>query len=374
MEAKERAEICIIGGGIYGLVIAFHLVEAGRDVLVVDQGPIAMEASMSNAGTVAVQNKPLKMLPQMLEAAHLWEGLSDKLGFDVGYQRIGGLRIAITEEEIATLEALVPKQRSLGVPLEWMTADVIRKELPFLANSVQAAAYCSLDGKANPFKTCLAFSRAIRQKGGRFLTHSPVKSVRLKGDHIDIGTPQVTIKAEKIVNAAGAWAASVSAMMGVSLPITWVVNTVSITTPGPIFIPNIITHVRGNMTLKQLDGRIVIGGAWRGDGDPYIGQKKVNLSNLKGNIDLACQMIPELRKFQILRSWVGFQGQSPDRLFVIGELPPYNQRMYAMVGGSGGFSLAPVFGEITAKWILTGSAPNGMEIFDVRRYCGAHGS
>src|SRR4030043_437913 len=229
MIAKQHTEICILGGGIYGLVIALHLVEAGRDVLVIDRGPIGMEASMANAGSVAIQNKPLKMLPHMLAAAHQWEGLSEKLGFDVGYQRIGGFRIASTKEDVATLEARVPEQRALGVPLEWMTADVIRKEAHYLANSVLAASYCPLDGKANPFKTVFAFARAFQQKGGRLLTHSPVKRVRLEGDHVQIETPQVTIEAEKTVNTAGAWAASVSAMMGVSLPITWVVNMCSIT-------------------------------------------------------------------------------------------------------------------------------------------------
>jgi glycine/D-amino acid oxidase-like deaminating enzyme len=158
-------------------------------------------------------------------------------------------------------------------------------------------------------------------------------------------------------------------MMGVLLPITWVVNSVSVTEPGPAILPHLITHIQGNLTLKQLDGRILIGGAWRGDGDPYSGRKQVNLKNFKGNVAWACQAVPAIRQFRILRSWVGFQGQSPDRLFVMGELPPYNNRLYAMVGGSAGFSLAPIFGEMMAKWIITGSAPEDSEVFDVRRYC-----
>jgi len=369
MQAKLHAEICIIGGGIYGLVIAHHLVEAGRDVLIIDRGPIGMEASRANAGSLGVQNKPLKMLPQMVESAHRWGRLSDKLGFDVGYQRIGGFRIAQTEEDAATLKVRISEQRALGVPLEWVPGDVLRKEAPYLANSVQAATYCFLDGKADPFKTVLAFSKSFRRLGGRVLTYSPAKRVRLKGAHVQIETPQNTITAEKVVNTAGAWAASVSAMMGVFLPISWVVNSCSVTAPGPTILPHLVTHVQGNLTLKQLDGRILIGGAWRGDGDPYTGRKEVNLSSFKGNIDWACQAVPGIRKFRILRSWVGFQGQSPDRLFVMGEIPPYNGCLFAMVGGSGGFSLAPVFGEMMANWILTGLAPKDSELFDARRYC-----
>jgi len=157
-------------------------------------------------------------------------------------------------------------------------------------------------------------------------------------------------------------------MMAVSLPITWVVNMVSVTDPGPVVIPHIVTHICGNLTLKQLDGRILIGGAWRGDGDPYSGRKQVNLSNFKGNIAWACQAAPAIRRFRILRSWVGFQGQSPDRLFVMGELPPYDGRLYVMAGGSAGFSLSPIIGETMAEWILSGSMPENAHLFDVRRY------
>ncbi len=367
--SKQTAEICIIGGGIYGIVIAYHLLLSGRDVLIVDRGPIGMEASRANAGSLGVQNKPVKMLSHMVKAAHRWEILSDKLGHDVGYERLGGFRIAHTEEDVAALQMRLPEQKAAGVPLELVTGKELRKEAPYLADSVRAAAYCFLDGKADPFKTVFAYSKAVKQRGGRFLTHSPVKQVRHEGGHILVKTTQTTISAEKVVNAAGAWAAAVSVMMGTFLPVSWVVNSVSVTEPGPLVFPHLITHIRGNLTLKQVDGRILIGGAWRGDGDPYGGRKQVNLENLKGNIDWACQAIPAIKKFRILRSWVGFQGQSPDRLFMLGELPPFDGRQYAMVGGSGGFSLAPVYGELMAEWIHSGNIPRNVAIYDVRRYC-----
>ena len=366
---NQTAEICIIGGGIYGLVIAYHLVSAGSDVLIVDRGPIGMEASRANAGSVGVQNKPLKMLSHMVNAAHRWETLSDELGYDVGYERIGGFRIAHTDEDVATLEKRIPAQKAAGVPLELLKRDELRKETPYLADSVMAAAYCFLDGKADPFKTVFAYSKAIKQLGGRFLTHSPVRQIKHESDHILVKTTQANILAGKVVNAAGAWAAAISVMMGRFLPISWVVNSVSVTETGRLIFPHLITHIRGNLTLKQADGRILIGGAWRGDGNPYDGRKQVNLGNFKGNINWACQAIPMIKKFRVLRSWVGFQGQSPDRLFMLGELPPFNGRQYAMVGGSGGFSLAPVYGELMAEWILSGNVPKDASIYDIRRYC-----
>ena len=366
---RQTAEICIIGGGIYGLVMAYHLVSAGHDVLIVDRGPVGMEASRANAGSIGVQNKPLKMLPHMVQAARRWAELADELDHDIGYKVIGGFRIAHTQEDIVALQSGLATQQDAGVPLEFVTNKALRTAAPYLADGVQAATFCSMDGKADPLKTVLAYTKAIRRGGGRFLTHAPVKRVAQKDGGMQIHTPQSVIVAEKVVNATGAWAVAVGAMMGKILPISWVVNSVSVTAPGPAVLPHLVTHVRGNLTLKQVDRRILIGGAWRGDGDPYSARKQVNLANLKGNVAWACHAIPAIKQFQILRSWVGFQGQSPDRLFIMGELPPFNGRQYAMLGGSGGFSLAPVLGELAAAWISSGRRPDGTQRYDVRRYC-----
>jgi glycine/D-amino acid oxidase-like deaminating enzyme len=365
---NESADVCIIGGGIYGLVTAYHLVRMGCDVLIVERRSLAMESSRANAGSLGVQNKTLKMLTSTIKAAHRWEQLSEELGMDIGYERLGGFRVAHDEEDMATLQAQIPLQQQAGVPLEFMPGSIARKEAPYLGEGVKAATYCHLDGLCDPLKTNLAYARAIVRLGGRFLTNAPVRSIKFKHQHIILETPCGVISANRVVNAAGAWAGAVSEMMGIPLPITWVVNTVSITQPGPVLIRHLITHVRGNLTLKQHDGRILIGGAWRGDGDPFDGHPTPNLSNLKGNISWACQTVPGIRNFTLLRSWVGFQANSPDRLFIMGELPPYDGSAYVIAGGSGGYTLAPVIGEMMAQWIGRGTVPEGAEPYNVKRF------
>jgi sarcosine oxidase subunit beta len=371
MRNRQSVDICIIGGGIYGLATAYHLAKAGRDVLVVERGFVGMEASTSNAGSVGVQNKTLKMLPLTLKAANRWEKLSEELGVDVGYNRIGGLRVAHTEEDVTKLQSQIAKRQAAGVPLEFISGEALCKEAPYLSDGIKAATYCHLDGLADPFKSVFAYLEAFERLGGAILTHSAVKRIITEGKQVIVETPQRRITANKVVNTAGAWAGAISAMMGLGLPITWVVNMVLVTEPKPLSLPHTVTHVQENLSLKEHHGRIVIGGAWRGDGDPYTGRKQVTLSNLKGHMAWACNTLPALRQFKILRSWVGFQGQSPDRLFVMGELPPYDGKFYILAGGSGGFTLAPALAELMAEWILCGSVTdkeNG-ELFDVRRYC-----
>jgi glycine/D-amino acid oxidase-like deaminating enzyme len=368
MTLIDRAAICVIGGGIYGLTAAYYLCRAGCDVLVVERKALAMEASRSNAGSLGVQNKAHRMLSHTLRAVERWKNYSDELGMDIGYERLGGYKVGHSETDAAALEAQVPVQRNAGVPLELVSGAALRKECPHVGEGVLAATYCPLDGLCNPLLANQALAQAIKRLGGRFLTFAPVEGVRRSEQAILLETPKGVVAAEKVVNAAGAWAGAVSEMMGVPIPITWVVNTVSITDPGPTVIPHLFTHVRGNLTVKQHDGRILIGGAWRGDGEPFEGQPVPNWPNLRGNLAWACQTIPAIKRFRLLRSWVGLQGNSPDRLFVMGEIPPYDGRMFVMAGGSGGYTLAPIIGELMAHWILKGSAPQEAALFDVRRF------
>jgi sarcosine oxidase subunit beta len=373
MKEKRNVDICIIGGGIYGLVTAYQLARRGREVLVVDRGPYGMEASRSNAGSIAIQNKALKMLAETVKAAHRWENLSEELGVDVGYKRLGGFRLASSEADIELLKSRIPVQRKAGVPVELIEGQALRKEAPYLSTEVLAAGYCHMDGKADPFKAVFAYANAFERLNGIILTHAPVKRISSAGKQVVVETPSGSIFANKIVNTAGAWAGLVSAMVGVPLPVTEAVNMGSITEPGPEFIPHIVTHCHGNLTVKQTDGRIIIGGAWRGDGDPFTGRQQVNLTNIRGNLAWAYTMIPAIRGFRVLRSWSGFQGQSPDRLFMMGELPPYDGRFYIMAAGSGGFGLAPIIGEQMAEWIhegaVTKTITDNFKLFDVRRYC-----
>lgn len=114
MTVVGEARVCVVGAGVIGVAAALELAERGIDTLVLERGEAGLEASAANAGTLAVQNKPLAALPAALRAVELWAGLSDRLGIDVEYERRGGFRVAHTEEDVARLEAAVRAQRDAG--------------------------------------------------------------------------------------------------------------------------------------------------------------------------------------------------------------------------------------------------------------------
>lgn len=361
------AEVCVIGAGIYGLVVAYHLAAAGVGVVVLDRGRPGAEASSANAGSIGVQNKPLTMQAQTLRSAEVWDRLRDELDHDIGYERIGGMRIATSEADHDVLERQRPEQHAIGIPVEMLTGASLRREAPYLGPDVVAAAYCALDGLSNPLATNHAYQLAATRHGGRVVRGTGVVAIEALRDGFRVETTAGPIDAERVVNAAGAWSSSIAAMLDVRLPTTWALNMVTITEPNPDLIPHLVTHVRGNLTVKQHHGRALIGGAWRGEGDPYSGDKRVHLDNLRGNLAWACTAIPGLRRFRVLRAWAGVQGHSPDKTFVMG---PHRAVPGAWVftAGSGGYTLAPYLGRRLAEWMLMGERPDDVASMDVARF------
>jgi sarcosine oxidase, subunit beta len=363
----SKTDVCIVGAGIYGLVVAYHLAAGGMAVTIVDRGRPGGEASSANAGSIGVQNKPLAMQADTLRSAQAWATLSDELEHDVGYERIGGMRIATSEADAAVLERQRPEQEAIGVPVELLTGEALREAAPYLGPTVVAAAYCPLDGLSNPLATNHAYQLAALRHGARLERGVGVVAIEARRGGFVVETSSSTIHAGLVVNAAGAWSASIAAMLGLRLPTTWALNMVSITEPNPDVIPHLVTHVRGNLTVKQHHGRALIGGAWRGEGDPYSGDKRVNLENLRGNLAWACTAVPALRSFRVLRSWAGIQAHSPDKTFVMG---PHRSVPGAWVftAGSGGYTLAPYLGSRVAAWMLEGERPVDLEAMDVARF------
>jgi len=364
---SATTDVCIVGAGIYGLVVAYHLSVAGMAVTILDRGRPGAEASSANAGSIGVQNKPLPMQAHTLRSAEAWATLSDELDHDIGYERIGGMRIATSDADTAILERQRPEQEAIGIPVELFSGDALRRVAPYLGPSVLTAAYCQLDGLSNPLATNHAYLLAARRNGARLERGAGVVAIEAMEDGFVVETTVGTFHAGLVVNAAGAWSASIAAMLGLRLPTTWALNMVSITEPHPDLIPHLVTHVRGNLTVKQHHGRALIGGAWRGEGDPYSGEKRVNLENLKGNLAWACTAVPGLRSFRVLRSWAGVQAHSPDKTFVMG---PHRSLPGAWVftAGSGGYTLAPYLGRRMAEWMLRGERPDDLAPMDVARF------
>ena len=355
--------VCVIGAGVMGLFAAWRIAESGQPVLVLDRGVPGQEASAANAGTLALQNKPPAALPVVLEAIRLWRRLSEDLGFDVQYERRGGFRVAHTAADVEKLERDVVAQRALGLTVEMLYQPQLAHAAPYLHPSILAASYCDDDGMANPLATTRALIRTCVQRGVTIRAHCGVLAITVRGNHeFVLQTTHGVVRAAQVVSAAGAWSADVAQLAGASLPLTCDVLMVATTVMTPAIFPHIISHVRGNLTVKQsaVTGKMLIGGAWPGEGDRHTGEKHVRRESLIGNLRWAVENIPALRRTRLQRAWVGFEGRSPDRQLVAGPLD-HLPGFFVVGCASGGFTVAPMAGLLAARHV-SGATPDAVAV------------
>jgi sarcosine oxidase, subunit beta len=347
-------DVAVIGGGVMGASAGFQLARAGLKVGILERGAFGQEASGANAGTLSVQNKPLDSVPAVLASLELWGALSDELGIDAAYERRGGFRICQGEEEWATLEKQFAAQQKCGLPGELVAEADLHRELPFLGSSVLGASYCPLDGMANPFATVNGFLARAAEFGAELMPDCSVEGIEARtGLPFELTTTGGRLEAAHIVAAAGVWNRDLAAMVGVDLPIRVLVQQALITTPMRDIFPQILTHVQGNLTLKQqrVSGKVQIGGGWPGDSDSDVRRSSVRFDSLVGNLRHAARVVPALASAHLLRAWTGFEGRTPDKLLLAGPVGP--EGFFVVGCQSGGFTMSPLAGEIIADYILT---------------------
>lgn len=367
----RKADVIVVGSGIFGLFCALTLAEAGKSVIVVDRSRSWSEASAVNAGSLGVQNKLPALVPYTLWSWELWIQLEKRLGVDVGLRRNGGYKIAMTETEAERLFQISHEQEQLGLAVERLGHDELHVRAPWISSECVAATFSPDDGYASPTLVGPALRRTAEERGVVIVEHADVYAIR-HGNSLCVETSKGEFFGEKIAITSGAWSAKLAAMVGVDLPISLDVNMVSVTEPTPRqVIPNIVTHARGILTLKQVaNGSCLIGGGWQGIGTIDDSRKELDYDQLVHNLRLAMRVIPGLGQLNVLRSWAGYEGVTPDSYPYLGLLPGHRD-IYCAACARGGFTLGPLMGQLLAELILSGCTSRPVNIFDPGRFSNA---
>lgn len=364
----RRVEIAVIGAGVAGLCTALFLARAGREVLVIERGAAWGESSGANAGTLSLQIKRNEVLQVSRRAIELWRDFQEIDGIEVGFAQIGGLRVATSDREVAMLRRSQGEQAALGVETEWLDGNRLRDMAPWLGPDVRAATFCGWDSMSVPLTGGPGLARAVERAGAVLLADSNVVSIRQDGGRFRIGAGGNSIEAERLVIAAGAWTGQVCAMLGVDLPVAADVNMLTITEPAPHLIDRVITHIGGILSLKQYpNGTCLIGGGWQGRGELAAGTRETEHVSLMHNLRVAMQVVPDLAKLRMVRSWAGYEGVAADALPLFGALPGV-AGAYVNACARGGYHQGPALGEEMARLMLEGRTGLDMRAFDPRRF------
>jgi glycine/D-amino acid oxidase-like deaminating enzyme len=358
--------------------------QRGVDCLVLERDEINRGGSGTNAGSLHIQIRALEagfsdetlaeMLPLKAAAAQVWSELEDELGCPLGVYQRGGLLVAETDEQLEVVRRTVAREQQFDLPVEVLSSSELRALAPSLSHHLAGAAFCPLEGLANPLLVTLAFARRALAAGTRFWTHTDVRSIsRGATGGFKLTTSRGTVVAARILDAGGAWAGSLARLAGVDLDIVGKSIQVSVTERRPPTLDILLGGIDGGITLKQTPaGMFLIGGGWPATTDPISRQIVLDRTSVAGNIGLALRLVPALGDVQLLRSWTGPIAQAYDvdgqLLQVLGEAPAM-PGLYVLGGGML-FTLGPLYARLMAELIVSGSTSLPITLHDPARFTG----
>jgi glycine/D-amino acid oxidase-like deaminating enzyme len=339
----ERSSVVIVGGGVIGASIAFHLAEAGvEDVLLVERAEPGSGSTAKGAGGVRAMFSDQLNVRIGMRSLEAWGAFGERPGWEIDLRRVGYLFLLSTEAEVAEFERSVEMQNRLGVPSRMLTAGEAHELSPLAGlDGVLAAAFCPLAGHATPDGAVQGYAAGARAHGARLALRRELTGLE-EGAVLTSAGP---VETECVVCAAGPWSRAVGEMAGVELPVTPERRRIAYT--GPLGVdgdpPMTIDFATGFYFHREGPGLLF------GTSDVCATQDEW----LERAVPLLRQRAPVLLDAPIAGGWWGDYEMTPDHNALIGEAQARPGRFLYATGFSGhGFQQAPAVGEIVRDLFL----------------------
>jgi len=367
-DLPTETDVLIVGGGIAGTAMAYYLARAGVEVVLVERGELNREASGTNAGSLHLQiaihqlagglqtaNAADRLREETrfaAEAAQLWHDLEAELDGPIDLHQTGGLMVAEQPDELRFLEEKHAIEAAAGLETHVVTGSELRDLAPWLSDAIIGAAYCPAEGHVNPLVAAPLFALRATEHGAVVRTGAGVREIEATGADgggpFRVRTGAGTVRARRIVNAAGAWATEVGRHVGLELPIRPMPLHVNVTEARPRLIAPLVQHIGRRLTLKQaFNGTFIIGGGWPSYPDPPR-RHATRWSSASGNAAVAVDVVPALADVRLVRTWSGVNPWSDDVSPVAGvsrRVPGF----HAIVVGSSGYTMTPILARMLAE-------------------------
>ncbi len=373
LDMIEQADVIVIGAGIHGASLAFHLAEHGLRPLVLERSAAASGATGRSSGLVRM-HYDLEPEARLAWASFAYfRDWATRVGGECGFTRTGFLQL-YPRDAVDRLRANVAMQQRVGIPALLVTADDVARLAPgFRTDDFDVAAYEPESGYADPSGTTAAFLAAARDRGARLVQGCAVTGIRTAGGRVTgVDTTRGAYAAPVVVDAAGAWAAQVAALAGVEVPITvWRHDTAYVRRPAALRLAHPTVIDDGNamyfrpegrdLTLIGLEDDAAMGGA--PDEDPRPAEGFVERV-----VDRICRRIPGMVDAGLQSTQRGQDGITPDQRPILGAAGP--EGFYLDCGFSGtGFKTAPAVGACMAELIVDGRATTvDISAFGLQRF------
>lgn len=258
----KQVDLVIIGGGIVGISAALAAAERGHSVLVCEKGVVSGEQSSRNQGWVRKLRRDRREIPLAIAAQHMWDGMSAKLGVDVGFRRGGITMVADTDADINGYETWLKSVRNYDVDSSMVSGTELERLLPGATKTWKAALTCPSDGRAEPQRATAAMVSVARRHGAKIMTDCAVRGVdTANGRVIGVVTEHGRVACNAVIVAAGAWSRRFLSDLDITLPQLKMRATVGRTTAIE-GLPETNFWGDGASFRKRLDGGATIANAY----------------------------------------------------------------------------------------------------------------
>jgi len=380
----STADIVVIGSGVIGSSVAYHLSKQERSVLVLEKNGLVSGTSGACDGLVYLQSKrPGPHLKLAMESRKRFASLQQELDHDIEFRSHGGMVVVETQEELEAISLFVEDQKKTGLQVQLLDTKEARDLEPALSERILACTYSPLDGQVNPIALTLAFLNGAKAKGARICPSTSVTGFSLKGHRLAaVETNRGTVKTGVVVIAAGVLATDIGRRIGLEIPIR--------PRRGQILITEAVAPLltRGLLSAKYIAAKYnpalaetpelgisieqtMNGGFLLGSTREFVGfDRRTTWSAMRRIALQTSRIIPALRGLRVIRTFAGLRPSTPDGLPILGPVPNAEGLFMAAGHEGDGIALAPITGRVLAEWILDGLPGLDVSAFSLERFTG----
>jgi glycine cleavage system aminomethyltransferase T/glycine/D-amino acid oxidase-like deaminating enzyme len=384
-----RARVVIIGGGVIGTSVAYHLAELGwTDVLLLEQGQLSCGTTWHAAGLIGQLRASENGTRLVQYSCELYERLERETGLGTGFRRCGGVTVARTPERMVQLQRTAAAAEAYQLECELISPQRAAELYPVMrADDLAGAIWLPGDGRANPTDLTQALARGARQRGVTIRERIRVTGIQTgQGAVTGVRTDQGDVEAEVVVNCAGQWAKQVGAMCGVTVPLHSAEHFYVVTdrVDGVHRDFPVLRDPDGYTYIKEEVGGLLVGG-FEPEAKPWVAPDQLpypfefrlldeDWEHFSILMDNAVARIPALAETGIKKFYNGPESFTPDNQFILGEAPELRNFFVGAGFNSVGIASAGGAGQALAEWITEGEPGLDMSAVDIRRFARFNGN
>ena len=343
--SRKQFDVIVVGGGAAGCATTYNLAKAGVKVALLEKYDLNTQASGRNAGSLhgQIQFEPFDELGDewaknflpglnfLAESLKMWKTLSNELKVDLEVGGNGGLMVAQTSSDMLALARKIELENSIGINSRLIDRNELKEKAPYISQSMLGAAFCPIEGKANPLTTAPAFAARAQEMGAEIHTGIEVFEISKESSKFHFKTSNGEFVAtEKFVN-------------------------------------HLIYFTTEKLTFKQANsGSLLIGGGWpakyKNNGEPTF-----NIDSLQSNLKVALKVCPSISKINLIRTWIGVGNGTPDHNPIIGMVPNTPGAYIGMYPYMG-FTASPLMGQVLTELVVNGTSSVDLKPFSPQRF------